>query len=147
MWSLVRPSFGQRGQLDIPGRAGAKVDMHLTQEISTQVELDRCDVCQWILYLRQAAPYWTPTVRCRQDGVSRGTPGRFVLLIWVALCVSEGRAWSDPQFGETLSGPDSHEAPQETSSHLLGDWDGLRTRLFERGVRFDFSTSAITSGV
>jgi carbohydrate-selective porin OprB len=55
-----------------------------------------------------------------------------------ALCVSEGHAWSDPRFGETLSGPDSHEAPQETSSHLFGDWDGLRTRLFERGVRFDF---------
>jgi len=104
----------------------------------TQVELDRRDVCQWTLYLRQAAPYWTPTVRCRQDGVSRGTPSRFVLLIWAALCVSEGRAWSDPRFGETLSGPDSHEAPQETSSHLFGDWDGLRTRLFERGVRFDF---------
>jgi hypothetical protein len=60
------------------------------------------------------------------------------LLIWVALWVSERHAWSDPRFGETRSGPDSHEVPQETSSHLFGDWYGLRMRLFERVVRFDF---------
>jgi carbohydrate-selective porin OprB len=39
---------------------------------------------------------------------------------------------------ETLSGPDSHETGQGPRGHLLGDWGGLRTRLFERGVRFDF---------
>jgi porin len=39
---------------------------------------------------------------------------------------------------ETLSGPDSHETGQGRGGHLLGDWGGLRTRLLERGVRFDF---------
>jgi hypothetical protein len=40
--------------------------------------------------------------------------------------------------GETLSGPDSHETGQGPHGHLLGEWDGKRTRLLERGVRFDF---------
>jgi porin len=39
---------------------------------------------------------------------------------------------------ETLSGPDSHETGQGPHGHLLGDWGGTRTRLLERGVRFDF---------
>jgi porin len=39
---------------------------------------------------------------------------------------------------ETLSGPDSHETGQGPHGHLFGDWDGLRSRLLERGVRFDF---------
>ena len=39
---------------------------------------------------------------------------------------------------ETLSGPDSHETGQGPHGHLLGDWGGERTRLFDRGVRFDF---------
>jgi hypothetical protein len=38
---------------------------------------------------------------------------------------------------ETLSGPDSHEIGQGAHGHLLGDWGGARSRLFERGVRFD----------
>jgi len=38
---------------------------------------------------------------------------------------------------ETLSGPDSHETGQGPDGHLLGDWGGTRTRLLERGVRFD----------
>ena len=40
--------------------------------------------------------------------------------------------------GETLSGPDSHETGQGPHGHLFGDWDGERSRLLERGVRFDF---------
>ena len=55
-----------------------------------------------------------------------------------ALCVLEGPAYSQTGIGETLSGPDSHEMRQGPQGHLLGDWDGLRTRLLERGVRFDF---------
>jgi carbohydrate-selective porin OprB len=39
---------------------------------------------------------------------------------------------------ETLSGPDSHETGQGSYGHLLGEWGGTRTRLLERGVRFDF---------
>ncbi len=38
---------------------------------------------------------------------------------------------------ETLSGPDSHETGMGPYGHLLGDWGGMRTRLLERGVRFD----------
>jgi len=39
---------------------------------------------------------------------------------------------------ETLSGPDSHETGQGRHGHLFGQWDGERTRLERRGVRFDF---------
>ena len=39
---------------------------------------------------------------------------------------------------ETLSGPDIHETGQGAHGHLFGDWGGLRARLLERGVRFDF---------
>lgn len=39
---------------------------------------------------------------------------------------------------ETLSGPDSHETGEGPHGHLLGDWGGMRTRLSERGVQFDF---------
>jgi len=39
---------------------------------------------------------------------------------------------------ETLGGPDSHETGQGPHGHLFGDWDGERSRLLERGVRFDF---------
>jgi carbohydrate-selective porin OprB len=38
---------------------------------------------------------------------------------------------------ETLSGPDSHETGQGPHGHLFGEWGGERTRLEERGVRFD----------
>jgi carbohydrate-selective porin OprB len=39
---------------------------------------------------------------------------------------------------ETLSGPDSHETGQGPHGHLFGEWGGMRTRLLDRGVRFDF---------
>ncbi len=38
---------------------------------------------------------------------------------------------------ETLSGPDSHETVQGANGHLFGEWGGERSRLLERGVRFD----------
>jgi porin len=70
--------------------------------------------------------------------VRRGTASRLVLSVLTALGVLEGRAYSQSGIGETLSGPDSHEVRQGPQGHLLRDWDGLRTRLLERGVRFDF---------
>jgi porin len=39
---------------------------------------------------------------------------------------------------ETLSGPDSHETGEGPHGHLFGNWGGERSRLLERGVRFDF---------
>jgi carbohydrate-selective porin OprB len=39
---------------------------------------------------------------------------------------------------ETLGGPDSHETGQGPHGHLFGEWGGERTRLLERGVKFDF---------
>jgi carbohydrate-selective porin OprB len=64
--------------------------------------------------------------------------GRLVFLVWAALCVFGARAYSQTGLGETLSGPDSHERRQGADGYLLGDWGGERTRLLERGVRFDF---------
>jgi porin len=68
----------------------------------------------------------------------RGTAARLVLSVLTAPCVLGGPAYSQTGIGETLSGPDSHETRQGPQGHLLGDWDGVRTRLLERGVRFDF---------
>jgi carbohydrate-selective porin OprB len=53
----------------------------------------------------------------------RGIAARLVLLVLIGLCV-----FGDPAYAQTgLDEP-----------HLLGDWGGMRTRLLERGVRFDF---------
>jgi carbohydrate-selective porin OprB len=41
------------------------------------------------------------------------------------------------QTEDALSGPDSHEAGPRQQRHLFGEWGGERTRLAERGVRFD----------
>jgi carbohydrate-selective porin OprB len=48
------------------------------------------------------------------------------------------RARSQTGLEETLSGPDSHETGQGPHGHLFGEWGGERTRLLDRGVRFDF---------
>ncbi len=61
-----------------------------------------------------------------------------VLLVWAALCVSGVSAGSQALQEETLGGPDSREIGQGPHGHLLGEWDGLRSHLLERGVRFDF---------
>ena len=37
----------------------------------------------------------------------------------------------------SLGGPDSHETGQGPLGHVFGDWGGARSRLEERGVRFD----------
>src|SRR5260370_9008841 len=63
---------------------------------------------------------------------------RFLFLLWCTLCVFALPANSQILQEETLSGPDSHEAGQGPHGHLFGNWGGARTRLLERGVRFDF---------
>jgi porin len=61
-----------------------------------------------------------------------------VYLVWAALFLFATHARSQSGIGETLSGPDSHETGQGPHGHLFGEWDGERTSLEERGVRFDF---------
>jgi porin len=63
---------------------------------------------------------------------------KLVLLVCIMLCILAAYAYSQTGLGETLSGPDSHETGQGPQGHLFGDWDGERSRLLERGVRFDF---------
>jgi porin len=61
-----------------------------------------------------------------------------VFLLWCGLCFFAFPVQAQTQQDETLSGPDSHETGQGPDGHLFGDWGGERTRLLERGVRFDF---------
>src|SRR6516225_1789750 len=61
-----------------------------------------------------------------------------VCLLSAALGISACRCYCQDAQGETLSGPDSHETGQGPHGHLFGDWGGERSRLLERGVRFDF---------
>jgi len=68
----------------------------------------------------------------------RGLTGKLVFIMWTALCFFAARAYSQTGLGETLSGPDSHETGQGPHGHLFGDWGGERSRLLDRGVRFDF---------
>src|SRR5580692_10600639 len=60
---------------------------------------------------------------------------KFAFVVWVALSILAVNAVAQE---ETLSGPDSHETGEGPHGHLLGDWDGERSRLLERGVSFDF---------
>ena len=62
---------------------------------------------------------------------------RFLFLLWSGLCVFAFPVYSQTTQEETLGGPDSHETGQGPHGHLFGDWGGERTRLLERGVRFD----------
>src|SRR5271170_4669830 len=64
--------------------------------------------------------------------------GKLVCVMWAALCLFMARAYSQEVQEETLGGPDSHETGQGPHGHLLGEWDGERPRLLERGVKFDF---------
>jgi carbohydrate-selective porin OprB len=63
---------------------------------------------------------------------------RFLLSTGILILILGATLHSQGLPEETLSGPDSHEKVQGPHGHLLGDWDGERTRLLERGVRFDF---------
>jgi len=62
---------------------------------------------------------------------------RFVCLVWVALHILATPTQSQTVSDETLAGPDSHETGQGPHGHLFGDWGGARSRMLERGVRFD----------
>src|SRR5258708_37828961 len=62
---------------------------------------------------------------------------KLVCVMWAALCLFVPRAYAQEAQEETLGGPDSHETGQGRHGHLFGEWGGERTRLEERGVRFD----------
>ena len=61
---------------------------------------------------------------------------RMLILYFVGFLILASTLHAQTQ-EETLSGPDSHETGQGQHGHLLGDWGGQRSRLLERGVRFD----------
>ena len=65
-----------------------------------------------------------------------GRKWRSLSLLWSLFCAFAFPVHSQVQ-EETLSGPDSHETGQGPNGHLFGDWGGERTRLLERGIRFD----------
>ncbi|MCU1220354.1 MAG: Carbohydrate-selective porin [Candidatus Angelobacter sp.] len=62
---------------------------------------------------------------------------RLMFLAWAASLFAVP-ACSQVAQEETLGGPDSREIGQGPHGHLLGEWRGERSRLLERGVRFDF---------
>ncbi|MCU1298655.1 MAG: Carbohydrate-selective porin [Acidobacteriaceae bacterium] len=61
-----------------------------------------------------------------------------IVLLSASFLVVVVPSHSQAGIGETLSGPDSHETGQGPHGHLFGEWGGMRTRLLNRGVRFDF---------
>jgi porin len=62
-----------------------------------------------------------------------------LLFSWgLSVCLFAFPVRSQTPQEEPLPGPDSHETGQGPHGHLFGDWGGERTRLLERGVRFDF---------
>jgi porin len=63
---------------------------------------------------------------------------RIAFLVCAGFCALVVPVFSQSQQEETLGGPDSHETGSGPHGHLFGQWDGERTRLEERGVRFDF---------
>jgi len=63
---------------------------------------------------------------------------RFLFLLGYGLCAFAFPAYSQTAQEEPLPGPDSHETGQGPHGHLFGEWGGVRTRLEERGVKFDF---------
>ncbi len=63
---------------------------------------------------------------------------RILVLFCSGFLIHVGTSYAQVAQEETLSGPDSHETVQGPHIHLLGDWGGERSRLLERGVRFDF---------
>ena len=65
-------------------------------------------------------------------------PLRSLFVLWCGLHIFAFPVRSQILQEETLSGPDSHETGQGPHGHIFGSWGGERTRLFERGVRFDF---------
>src|SRR6202050_5119334 len=64
--------------------------------------------------------------------------------IWFAVCIFAFSASAQTLPDETNSGPDSHETGRGPHGHLLGEWGGERSRLLERGVRFDLQYNSDT---
>ena len=63
---------------------------------------------------------------------------RFLFSFFLGVCVFVLPVRSQTPQEEPLPGPDSHETGQGPHGHLFTDWGGERTRLLERGVKFDF---------
>jgi porin len=78
-----------------------------------------------------------PAIRPRGCRLYR-SPIRILFFIWFGSFLVAFPVHAQEAQEETLSGPDSHETGQGPHGHLLGDWGGERSRLLERGVRFDF---------
>ena len=74
------------------------------------------------------------------NGDRRGTRPHLPVFLLLSFCgcIFPPLAQSQVSRDETLGGPDSHETGQGPHGHLFGEWRGERTRLLERGVRFDF---------
>jgi porin len=56
----------------------------------------------------------------------------------LSVCLFAFPVYSQTPQEEPVPGPDSHETGQGPHGHLFGNWGGERTRLQERGVKFDF---------
>jgi porin len=67
-----------------------------------------------------------------------GQQCRLLLSLGLSVCLFAFPVRSQTPQEEPLPGPDSHETGQGPHGHLFGDWGGERTRLLERGVKFDF---------
>jgi len=63
---------------------------------------------------------------------------RLLFLFGFSFFVFPFSAYSQTAQEEPPAGPDSHETGQGPHGHLFGDWGGERSRLQERGVKFDF---------
>ncbi len=72
-----------------------------------------------------------------QHKAQEQAPFLLVLLLFGS-CIFAAPAYSQIVQEETLGGPDSHETGQGPHGHLFGEWAGERSRLLERGVKFDF---------
>jgi carbohydrate-selective porin OprB len=78
-----------------------------------------------------------PHNHAAQHKAQEQAPFLLVLLLFGA-CIFAAPAYSQIAQEETLGGPDSHETGQGPHGHLFREWAGERSRLLERGVRFDF---------
>jgi len=59
---------------------------------------------------------------------------RFLFLLCAGLC-----SFVFPLYSQ-LTGPDAHGIIDTSHGHFFGDWGGLRSRLLESGVKFDFQS-------
>src|SRR6202166_1833201 len=74
----------------------------------------------------------------RRYEIMRESASKLVCLLWAVWYGFAATAFSQAAQEEPTPGPDSHETGQGPHGHLLGHWGGERTRLEQRGVKFDF---------